>query len=106
MLAFDPLIFHEVHVDLRHPHAAAVGTRPLFDVKTKSSRFISMGDTFRKLAEEIADLIEELDVGSRIRAGCSADGGLVDGDHLIDYFDIVDPLVLADGELRVVELVG
>ena len=85
--AFDPGVFHEVHVDFDHAHAVALGAGALFDIKAEAAGLIAARLAFGQLAEEVADFIEKLDIGGRIGAGIAPDRGLVDGDHFVDLFD-------------------
>ncbi len=60
------------------------GQEPSLTLKLKRPGLIAPGLAFGKLAEEIADFIEEFDVGRRIGPGIASDRGLVDGDHFVD----------------------
>ena len=64
----------------------------LFDIEAEAARLIAARFAFGQLAEEVADLIEEFDVGGGIGAGIAPDGRLVDGDHFVDLFDPFDRL--------------
>ncbi len=97
MLAGDPLIFHEVHVDLDHPHPRAVGAGALLHVEAEPARPVPLRYALGELAEEVADVVEEFDEGRRVRAGSAPDRRLVDRDHLVDLIEPLDRFVLADG---------
>ena len=60
------------------------GHEPSFTLKLNRPGFKALGDTLRQLAEEIADIIEEFNVGGRIGAGSASDRGLINGDHFVD----------------------
>ena len=58
------------------------------------------------MAEEVPNLIEELDEGRWIGAGGATDRRLIDRDDFIDFREAVDLFVRTDGELSVVQVVG
>ncbi len=79
------------------------GQEPSLTLKLKRPGLIPLSFTFGQLGEEIADLIEEFDVGGGIGAGSAADRRLVDGDHFVDLFDSFDRFMFADAQRGIVE---
>src|SRR5208283_2099646 len=79
--------------------AAAAG-----NVEAEPARLVAPGTGFGQLRVEIADLVQQLDVGGRVGAGSAADRRLVDVDDLVKLVDSIDPLVGARRALRAVEV--
>ena len=62
-------------------------------MKLKRPGWIAAGLGLRKLRVELADLVEDLDVGGRVGARRAADGRLVDGDQAVEVLQALDAVV-------------
>ena len=76
-----------MHLDFPDTIPPTVFAPAAFDVKRKSARFISPHSGSGKLREEHANLVKNLDVGDGVAARGSANGFLVDCNHLIQLFE-------------------
>src|SRR5581483_3331230 len=85
----------EVHLDLDLAVAAAHLAAPALHVEREPARLVAPGSGLLGLGEELADLVEEPDVGGRIRARRAPDRRLVDGDDLVQLLEPADPPVRA-----------
>ena len=83
--------------------ALAVGS----DVEAESSRLVAANLGIRQACVEVADCVEDLDVGGGVRSGRAADGRLVDIDDLVEVFEAVNAFVSAGIDvLGTVEVAG
>ena len=93
----------KVHLDLDDAVAAARFAAAALDVEAEAPRLVAAHLCFRRLAEQLADGVEDARVGRRIRARRAPDRLLVDVDDLVDMLKPRDLLVLAWLPLRMVE---
>ena len=54
------------------------------DVETEAARLVAQGPGFAGVGKDLANLVEDADVGGRVAAGRAADRRLVDLDDLVD----------------------
>ena len=81
----------EVHLDPLHPVAlAGLAAAPLH-VEGEAPRGVAVHPRLGQEGEEVADEVEELRVGGRVRARGPPDRALVDVDDLVDLAEAVDP---------------
>jgi hypothetical protein len=95
-----------VHLDLDLPVAAADLAAAALDVEREPARLVAAGARLLGLGVEVANLVEEPDVGGRVRPWGTPDRGLVDGDDLVEVLEALDPLMGARPHPRAMELVG
>ena len=74
--------------------------RPPLTLKLKRPGFVAAYLGVGQCGEKVTDVGEQVGVGRRIRAGCAADGRLVDVDHLVQVFDPFDAAMPARPVLR------
>ena len=85
----------EVHLDLDLPVALARLAAAAADVEREASRLVAAHLRLGRERVELADVVEQLRVGRRVRARRPADRRLVDVDHLVERLDPLDARVLA-----------
>src|SRR4051794_17002216 len=105
LLTGDVDVGQEVHLDLDLAVAAADLTAPALDVEAETSRLVTARPRLLSLGEELADVVEDTGVGSRIGARRAADRRLVDVDDLVDLAEPVDAVVGAGPQLGLVQAV-
>ena len=93
--ATDPDVGQEVHFELGGPVSLARFAPPISDVEAEPPRRVSAQLGLRELGIEVADLVEELHVGGRVRARGATDRRLVDVDRLVEMLQAGDLLELA-----------
>ena len=93
----------EVHLDLEDTVALAGLAAAALDVEAEAAGLVAAHARLARLAEELADRVEDTRVRRRIRARRAADWLLVDVDDLVDVLESLDLLVFARLTLRVVE---
>ena len=93
--AGDPNVGQKVHFQLVRAVALAGLAAAAADVEAEPPRLVAAGLRLGQLRVEVANLVEHLDVRGRVRPRRAADRRLVDGDHLVEMFEAVDPLVRA-----------
>jgi hypothetical protein len=96
----------EVHLDLDLAIAPADLAAPALDVEAEAARLVSARPRVSRLRVELADVVEDVGVGRRVRAGRAADRRLVDVDDLVHTLEPVDPVVGSGSQLRLVQAVG
>ena len=96
----------EVHLDLDDAVAGARLAAPALDVEGKAVGLVAPGLGVGRLGEHVADHVEQAGVGGRVRARRAADGGLVNGDDLVQLLHAVDAVVGARPQPRAVQRVG
>ena len=94
----------EVHFDLTQAGALAALAATAFDVEREAALLEPVDLRLGQSGEEVADQVEEFDVGRGVAAGGSTDRLLIDRDHLVDRARALEPIVLADGDGRLGEL--
>src|SRR5918998_2004562 len=95
-----------MHLDLDLAVAAAYLAAPALHVEREAPRLVAARPRLLRARVELADVVEEPDVGGRVGARRPADRRLVDVDDLVDLVEAVDPPVRARPLLRAVEAVG
>ena len=93
--ASHPDVGQKIHLQLGRAVAFARLAAAAADVETEAARREALGLGLGKLRVEVADVVENLDIGGRVRAGRAADGRLVDGDDLVEVFEALDLVVFA-----------
>ena len=88
-------IRQKVHLDLDDPVSAAGLAPAALDVKAEPALGIASGLGVRRRGEQVPDQVKHPRIGRRIGAGRPPDGGLVDGDDLIQLFHPVDSIMLS-----------
>jgi hypothetical protein len=88
--AFDPDIREEVHFDLFLTHAFAVFAATARFVEAEAARFEAADAGFGHAAKEVANFVEESDVGCGVGSGSGPDGVLIDGDDSAEVFEAVE----------------
>ena len=89
--AGDPHVGQEIHLQLRRSVPFAGLAAAAADVEAEPARLVSTRFRLGQLGMEPADLVEDLDVGGRVRARRPSDRRLIDGDHPVEVFQAVDP---------------
>ena len=99
-----PDVGEEVHLQaVRAVAVAGLAPAPR-DVEAEPARRVAARLRLGKLREQVANLVEQLDVGRRVRTRRPADRRLVDVDHLVEVLESLDPVVrarLGDGPVQV-----
>ena len=96
----------EVHLDLDLPVAAAHLAAAALDVEREAARLVAARPRLLGLGEQLADLVEQPDVGGRVGARRAADRRLVDRDDLVELLEAGDPPVHPGALPRSVQPVG
>ena len=96
----------EMHFNLQDTVALACFAAAALDVEAEAAGFVAAHLRLARLAEQLADGVEDARIRRRIRARRAADGLLVDVDDLVDVFEALDFLVLARLALRMIEARG
>ena len=91
--AGDPDVGQKIHFQLVRAVAFAGFAAAAGDVEAEAARLVAAGLRLGQLRVEIADFVEHLDVGGRVRARRAADRRLIDGDQLVEMFEPLDALV-------------
>ena len=98
--AGDPDVGQKVHLQPVRAVPLAGFAAAARDVEAEPARLVAAAFGFGQLREQVADVVEDLDVGAGIRARRAADRRLVDGDQLVEMLEPLDPLVPARVRLR------
>ena len=77
------------------PFPSQASHRPPGTLKLNRPGLVAAGLGLGELGVEVADLVEQLDVGRRVRARGAADRRLVDVDDLVELVEPLDPVVPA-----------
>ena len=93
--AGDPDVGEKVHLEAVGSIAVACFASAARNVETKAARSITACFGLGELGVEIADQVEQFDVGRGVRAGSAANRRLVDVNNLVKVFDTLDPGVFA-----------
>ena len=93
--ASDPDVGQKIHLQPVRAVSLARLAAAAGDVEAESARLVAAGLRLGQLGVQIANLVEQLDVGGRVRARRAADRRLIDGDQLVEMLEPFDPLVLA-----------
>ena len=100
LLARDVDVRQEVHLDLDLPVAAADLAAPALDVEREAARLVAARPRLLRLGEQVADLVEQPDVGRRVRPRRAADRRLVDADDLVELLEAASMRLCAPGRIR------
>ena len=84
----------EVHLDFDGAVTLTVLTASTLNVEGEPTRLIAAHFSFGGLGKESTDLVEDTGIGGRIRSWCASDRRLVDVNHLVDFLDTGDRLML------------
>ena len=103
-LAGDVDVWQEVHLDLQQAVAGAGLAPSAPDVEGEPARAVSPALGVLGGGEQLPDVVEQPGVGGGVGAGRPADGGLVDGDDLVEELDALHAVVPAGPGLGAVEL--
>ena len=95
-----------MHLDLDDPIAAASLAAAALYIKAEPALIVPLGLGVRSGGEQVPDQVKYPGVGSRIGPGGAADGGLVDGNDLIQLLRPLDGLVLSGDGTGPVQLLG
>ena len=93
--AGDPDVGQEIHLQPVRAVALARLAAAAGDVEAEPARLVAAALRLGQLREQVADLVEHLDVGRRVRARRAADRRLVDGDQLVEMLEPFDAVVIA-----------
>ena len=96
----------EMHLDLDNTVAAARLAASALDVEAETALAVTLGLGVRGGGEQVPDQVEHARVGGRVGPGGAPDGGLVDGDDLVQLFHALDALVPAGNGSGPVQLPG
>ena len=102
--AGDPDVGEEVHLQPVRAVPLAGLAPASGDVEAEPARRVAAGLGLGEPGVQVADLVEQLDVGRRVGARRPADRRLVDVDHLVELLEPLDPVVrarLGDGPVQV-----
>ena len=77
------------------PLPSQASHRPPRDVKAKPAWRVAACFRLGHPREEVANLVEQLDIGCRIRARSPTNRRLVDINHLVEMLEPLDPIVRA-----------
>ena len=103
LLARHVHVREEVHLDLDLAVAAADLAAAALHVEREAARLVPARPRLLRARVEVADVVEEPDVGGRVRARRAPDRRLVDVDDLVDLLQPADPPVRPRALLRPVE---
>src|SRR5690606_16527600 len=104
IVAADVDVAQEMHLDLADAVALSGLAAAALDVEAEAAGLVAVRAGLGELGEEVADGVEDLDVGGRVAAGRAADGLLIDGDDLVELLDALDRVVAADPAGAVVDV--
>ena len=90
-----PDVSEEVHLQAVRPVAVASLAPAPRDVEAEPPRRIAASFRIGQPREQIADLVEQLDVGRRVRSRRAADRRLIDVDNLVEMLQALDPVMCA-----------
>src|SRR5260221_8032834 len=96
-LARDLHVREEAHLDGLHALAVAAVAAPAGGIEREAARGVAADARLLRVGEELADVVEEADVGRRARARRLADRGLVDLQHARYRFPTLDALRAGHG---------
>src|ERR1019366_4911127 len=96
----------EVHLDALEPVALARLAAAALHVEAEASRLVAALARFGQHGVQVADGGEEAGVGGGVGARRTADGALVDADHLVQQLDALDAIVSAGLFVRAVNFLG
>src|SRR5581483_5230189 len=102
--AVDVNVGQEMHLDALGALALAGLAPPAFDVEAEAAHLIAADLGLAGEGEDLADLVKHTGVGGGVGARRSADGALVNLDHLVDLGHALDGFMRAGLYLRRVEL--
>ena len=91
-LAIDAHVGQEAHLDLLEPLALAAFATPARRVEREPARVVAAQARFGRRGEQLADLVEDADVGRGARARRLADRRLVDLEHAADALPTLQAL--------------
>ena len=94
----------EVHLDLQQAVAGAGLAPPAPDVEGEPARAVAPGFCVLSGGEQLPDVVEQPRVGGGVGPGCAPDGGLVDGDDLVQKLNAVHAVVLSRAGFGAVQL--
>ena len=86
------------------PFPSHASQRPPGDVEAEAAWLVAARLGFRQLGEQLANVVEDLDVRRRIRARRPADRRLIDRDQLVELVEPFDLLVLAGLSFAAVQI--
>ena len=90
-----PHIIHKVHIKTNLSHPSAFGAGSFLDIEAKPAGLKACCLAFGKFCEEISDIIEDFDVGTRIGTRSSSNGSLIDGNDLVKMLQSMNCFVLS-----------
>ena len=85
----------EVHLDLQGSVAGARLAAAALDVEAEATHLVAADLRLLRRGEQLADVVEDADVGGGVGPRGPADGRLVDPDHLVDQAGAGQPRVAA-----------
>ena len=103
-LAGDVNVGEEVHFDFQQPVPGARLAPSAPDVEGEPPRAVAPGPGVLGGGEQLPDIVEQARVGGGVGAGGAPDGGLVDGDHLVQMLNALHAVVPPRAGLGAVEL--
>ena len=93
--AGDPHVGQKVHLQPVRAVAFAGFAATAGHVEAEPAFLVAAGFRLGQLRVQLANVVEHLDVGGRVRARRAADRRLIDGDQLVEMLEPFDPLVIA-----------
>src|SRR5262245_21621 len=113
-LAAEPLAFadgarhpdvrEKIHFQPRAAVAFAGFAAAAFHVEAEATGLVAAALGLRQLAEQVADFVEDFDIGAGVGARRAADRRLVDGDQLVEVLQPFDRPVSAGTALALVQV--
>ena len=104
--AGNPDIGQKVHLDAFLPMSLAGLTAPSLHVEAEAIGTIAARSRLRRTGKELANLVEDLDVGGGIRARRPSDWLLGDVDDVVAVLDTLDPVVRTGNGLGIMVGLG
>src|SRR5579862_5976330 len=105
-LARDVNVRQKIHLDAALAVALAGFAAPAFHVEAEAAGFVAAFARFGQHRIEFSNRSEYTRIGGGIRAGCAADGRLIDLHHFINVFDALNFAVRAGLLHRAIESRG
>src|SRR5687767_3472552 len=93
-IARDIHIRQELHFDAQFTLSLACFTAPAMHIERKTPRLVTAYFTFRQLRIQLADLVEQARICSRVRARCATYWRLVNINDLIEVLNAFNFFVL------------
>ncbi len=105
-IAWHVYIGQELHLDTILALSLTRLAAAAFDIEAETTRRITAYFALGHIAEQVANLVEQVGIGRRVAARRAADRTLIDLDHFVQMLQSVNRLVLAGEGLRAIEVLA